>query len=137
MLTQLFLLDLIAQFSPFIVQHIESNERSRDGKFLFSPSREDFCDRLYMCIPIHVFSSCLLLLAWCSLYLLLCICVYLAVRLFRACFNLLSHTHTDVIVAFTYKWFCVLVWLLLYSLHVNSSKTLYNRSLPNILGCLP
>ena len=53
-----------------------------------------------------------LLLAWCSMYLIVCIC---AVRLCYVCAIHLSHTNTDVIVAFTYKWFYVLERLLLYS----------------------
>ena len=41
-------------FLPFLVQHIESNERSRDVWFLFSSPREVFCDRCafsYMFFP--------------------------------------------------------------------------------------
>ena len=63
------------------------------------------------------FPSWLLLLACCSMHLLVCFCVYIAVRL--CCVVHRSHTHSDVIVAFTYKWFYVLVWLLLYSFHLN------------------
>ena len=51
------------------------------------------------------------------------VCVFIAVHLCCICVIHLSHTHHDVIVAFTYKWFHVLVWLLLYSysysFHVN------------------
>ena len=38
---------------PFILPHL-TNERSRNGRFLFAPSREVYRDRLYMCIPMHV-----------------------------------------------------------------------------------
>ena len=39
---------MIAMFSPFIVQHIQSNELSRNGRFAFSAFREVFYDRLYI-----------------------------------------------------------------------------------------
>ena len=34
---------------PFIVQQVQSNERYWNRMFLFSPSQEIYCDRLYMC----------------------------------------------------------------------------------------
>ena len=42
----------------FIVQQDQSNEHSWNKIFLFSSSRELYCNRLYMCIPKHVFPSC-------------------------------------------------------------------------------
>ena len=94
------------------------------------PSKEVYLDRLYMYILMHVFTAYLLLLVWCSIYLLVCICVYIGICLCCICIIHLSHTHTDVIVAFTYKWFYGLVYLLLYSFHVN-----YIRSFRVICLC--
>ena len=51
----------IALSCIFIVQNISSNERSWNGRFLFSPSRQVYCDRLYTCILIHVIPSCLVI----------------------------------------------------------------------------
>ena len=48
----------------FIVQQDQSNKRSWSRIFLFSTSGKLYCDRLYMCILIHVFSSCLLLVVY-------------------------------------------------------------------------
>ena len=41
-------------------------------KFLFSPSRELYCDCLYMCILLQIFPSCLLLMV----YLKVVRCIY-------------------------------------------------------------
>ena len=59
---------------PFIVQHIQSNKRSWIRRFAFSPSRELYRDRLYMCILKLVCSFFPMLavigLLWsCSMYL--------------------------------------------------------------------
>ena len=57
---------------------------------------------------------------WCSMYLLVCMCLCIH------CHSLMLHlryssksSHIDVIDAFTYKWFYVLVWFLLYSFHMS------------------
>ena len=41
-LLELQLIDLIAQFIPFIVQHIQPNEHSRDENCLFTPLEQSF-----------------------------------------------------------------------------------------------
>ena len=66
---------MIVLFSPFIFQHIQSNERSRNGRFAFWASGEVFCERLYIRVVMHVFLSCLLLLFRCSMHLLVCMCL--------------------------------------------------------------
>ena len=39
---------------PFVFQQQQSNKSSWSRRFLFSPSRELYCDHLYMCIRIHI-----------------------------------------------------------------------------------
>ena len=51
---------MIAVLSSFIVQHIQSNERFRNGRFEFSASREVFCE--YYILSCMSLFSCLLLL---------------------------------------------------------------------------
>ena len=74
MLSQLLLHESIALFSPFIVQQIWSNERSRNGWLSFSALREFLCDRLYIHVVMRIFLLCLLLLFRCSMCLLVCMC---------------------------------------------------------------
>ena len=66
---------------------------------------------MYMCIQVHVFSSCFLFLAWCSLYLLVCMCLCIYSRSLM------------LFALFTYKRFYMLVWLMLYSFHVNDIRS--------------
>ena len=90
MLPQLLVLFMIALFSSFMVQHIQSNERSRNGRFAFSASTENFCKRLYIHVVMHGFLSCILLLFRCSMYLLVCmyLCVHkLLLKLVTCCNN--------------------------------------------------
>ena len=66
---------MIALFSPFIVQHLQSNERSRDERFVFLAFREAFCDHLYIRVVKHVYIPCLFLSLRCSMCLLVCMCL--------------------------------------------------------------
>ena len=87
---------MIALFSPF---------RSRNGGFLFAPSREVYRNRLHMCI-----SLMLIVVGFISMYL----CIHCRSRMLR--YSSLSYSH------WCYCCVCllmVLVWLLLYSFHMN------------------
>ena len=78
---------MIALFSPFIVQHIQSNECSRNGRFAFSTSREVFCDRLYIREVMLIFLSCLLLLFRCSCDVYMYVFVYTQTLVDVTCCN--------------------------------------------------
>ena len=77
---------------PFYSPTHLSIERSWNGRFLFSPSREVFCVRLYICILMHVFPSSLLLLFRCSMYLWVCmdLCTHKLPLIWVICCNNLA-----------------------------------------------
>ena len=85
----------------FIYARLQSAERSQSRRFAFLSSREIFGDRLYMCMFILVFPSCLLLLGYlegvrCICSSLYVYCVHTATRCVcfrRVCVIYLFHTH--------------------------------------------
>ena len=63
---------------PFIVQRNQSNERSWSRMFVFSPSREPYCDFIFVCVLYAHCCLCTVLPVYC-VHIVICAFAYLSI----------------------------------------------------------